>query len=121
MTNDDIANHIKKDQPKADMKSADLKVFNPNNFDTHEDAFRTLLSQTTSFAKKYSLLYIVRPAVAPVTFTNDFEEHMFQMPLIVQEKNLDSLTLYAKLKDFLIGSTGYAWIECYDNAANGHT
>ena len=114
MTNNDIANHIKKDQPKADMKSADLKVFNPNNFDTHEDAFRTLLSQTTSFAKKYSLLYIVRPAVAPVTFTYDFEECMFQMPFICQEYNIDSCTLYAKLKAFLIGSAGYARIKRYN-------
>ena len=121
MTNAGIAKRIEKDQPKEDMKAADLKAFNTDDVETHKDAFRNFLYQTTIVTKKCSFLYIVRPAVAPVTFTNDFEEHMFQMPLIVQENNLDSLTLYAKLKDFLIGSTGYAWIECYDNAANGHT
>ena len=40
------------------------------------------------------------------------------MPLIGQEYNLDSHTLYAKLKAFLIGSAGYAWIERFDHAAN---
>ena len=85
MTNAGIAKRIKKDHPKADMKEADLKVFNPYDFETNEDAFRNLLSQTTSVTKKCSLLYIVCPAVVPAIFTDDFEERMFQMPLIGQE------------------------------------
>ena len=111
MTNTGISKRIEKDQPKADMKAADLKAFNPDEFETHKDAFRNLLSQTTSVTRKCSLLYIVRLAVAPVIFTDDFEERMFQMPLTGQEYNLDHRTLYAKLKAFLVGSTGYAWIE----------
>ena len=59
--------------------------------------------------------------MAPVIFTDEFEEHMLQMPLNGQEYNLDNHTLYAKLKAFLIGSAGYAWIKRYDHAANGHT
>ena len=66
------------------MKAADLKVFNPDEFETHKDAFQNLLSQTTSVTRKCSLLYIVRPAVAPVIFADDFEERMFQMPLTGQ-------------------------------------
>ena len=81
MTNSGIAKRIEKYQPKADMKSAELKAFNPDDFETHEDAFRNLLSQTTSVTRKCSLLYIFRLAVAPVIFTDDFEERMFQMPL----------------------------------------
>ena len=81
MTNADIAKRIEKDQPKADMKAADLKVFNPDEFETHEDAFRNLLSQTKSVNRKCSLLYVVRLEVAPFIFTDDFEERMFQMPL----------------------------------------
>ena len=119
MTNAGIAKRIEKDQPKADMKATYLKAFNPDDFETHEDAFRNLISQTTSVTKKCSLLYIVHLAVAPATFTDDFEEHMFQMPLIRQEYNLDSRTLNAELKAFLIGSAGYAWIKRYDHAANG--
>ena len=84
MTNDGIAKRIKKDQPKADMKAADLKAFNPDDLETHEDAFRKLLSQTTSVTKKCSLIYSVHPAVSPAIFTDEFEEHMFQMPLIGQ-------------------------------------
>ena len=95
-----IAKLIEKDQPKADMKTVDLKAFNPDEFETHEDAFRNLLSQTTSVTSKCSLIYIVRPVVAPVIFTDDFEDHMFQMPLTGQEYNLDICTLYAKLKSY---------------------
>ena len=84
MTNAGIAKRIEKDQPKADMKAADLKAFNPNEFKTHEDAFRNFLSQTTSVTRKSSLLYIVRPAVDPVIFTDRFEECMFQIPLTEQ-------------------------------------
>ena len=65
------------------------------------------------------MLYIVRPAVAPVIFTDDFEERMFQIPLTGQEHNLDNRTLFAKLKAFLIGSARYVWIKRYDHAANG--
>ena len=111
MTNTGIAKRIEKYQPKADMKAADLKVFTPDEFETHEDAFHNFLSQMTSVTRKCSLLYIVCLAVAPVIFTDDFEERMFQMPLTGQEYNLDHRTLYAKLKAFLVGSTGYAWIE----------
>ena len=56
MTNTGIANYIEKDQPKADMKAADLKSFNLDDLETHEDAFRKLLSQTTSVTKKCSFL-----------------------------------------------------------------
>ena len=59
--------------------------------------------------------------MAPVIFTDEFEEHMLQMPLNGQEYNLDNHTLYAKLKAFLIGSAGYTWTKRYDHAANGCT
>ena len=39
MTNAGIDKRIEKDQPKADMKAANLKVFNPDEFETHLDAF----------------------------------------------------------------------------------
>ena len=121
MTNAGIAKRIKKDQPKADMKAADLKAFNPDEFDTHEDAFRNLLYQTTIVTRNCSLLYIFHSAVAPVIFKDDFEERMFQMKLTGQEYNLDHRTLYVKLKAFLIRSAGYTWIKRYNNAANGCT
>ena len=84
MMNAGIAKRIKTDQPKADMNAADLKAFNPDEFETHEDAFRNLLSQTKIVTRKFSLLFIVRLAVAPVIFTDDFEERMFQIPLTGQ-------------------------------------
>ena len=121
MTNAGIDKRIEKYQPKADMKAAYLKAFNPDDFETHKDALRNLLSQTKSVTRKCSLLYIVSPEVAPVIFTDDFEERMFQMPLIRQEYSLDNRTLYSKLKAFLIGSAGYAWIERSNHAANGRT
>ena len=121
MTNAGISKGIEKYHPKADMKAADLKAFNLDEFETHEDAFRNLLSQTTSVTSKCYLLYIVHTALAPVIFTDDFEDCMFQMPLTRQKYNLDNHTLYEKLKAFLIGSAGYEWIKRYDHAANGRT
>ena len=59
--------------------------------------------------------------MAPVIFTDDFEERMFQMPLTGQEYNLDNHALYAKLKAFLVGSVGYAWIRGYNHTSNGCT
>ena len=103
------------------MKAADLKAFNPDEFKTHEEEFQNLLYQTTIVTRKCSLIFIVLPAVAPFIFTDDFEERMFQITFTGQEYNLDNRTLYAKLKAFLIGSVGYAWIERYDHAANGLT
>ena len=105
MTNDGIAKRIKKDQPKADKKAGDFKAFNPDHFETHEDAFRNYLSQITSVTKKLCFLYIVCLAMALSKFTVDFEERMFQMPLIRQGYNLDSCMIYAKLKAFLIGNS----------------
>ena len=52
MTNAGIAKRIEKDQPKADMKAVDLKAFRPDEFETHGDAFRNLISQTTSVTRK---------------------------------------------------------------------
>ena len=103
------------------MKAADLKAFNPDEFETHEDTFQNFLSQRKCVTRKFSLLYIFRPAVAPVIFTDDSEERMFQMPLTGQEYNLDNCTLYAKLKTFFIGSAGYVSIERCNHADNGRT
>ena len=57
--------------------------------------------------------------MAPVTFTDDFEDCMFQMPLIGKEYNLDSRTFYVELKALLFGGKEYSWIEHYDHGANG--
>ena len=64
------------------MKAADLKVFNLDDFETHEDTFPNLLSQTTIVTRECFFIYIVHLALDPATFTDDFEERMFQMPLI---------------------------------------
>ena len=73
ITNTGISKRIEKDQPKEDMKSADLKAFNPDEFETHEDALRNLVFQTTSVTRKCSLLYSFCATVSPVIFTDDFE------------------------------------------------
>ena len=52
MTNAGIDKRIEKDQPKADMKAADLKAFNPDEFKTNEDTFHNFLYQTTSVTRK---------------------------------------------------------------------
>jgi hypothetical protein len=52
----------------------------PDDFDTHEDAFLNLLSQTFGILKE-PLRYIVRPATTPTEFGSDKEERMYQFPL----------------------------------------
>ena len=56
MTKAGTAKRIEKDHPKADIKDEDLKAFNPDAFETHEDAFHNFLSQKTSVTRKCYLI-----------------------------------------------------------------
>jgi hypothetical protein len=83
----------------------DLGKFNPNDFDSHEDAFLNLLAQFFGVLRK-PLRYIVRPEATPAEFTTTEEERMYQFPLTGGLFELDNQTVYWKLKAFLIDSPG---------------
>jgi hypothetical protein len=96
----------------------DLGKFNPDDFDTHEDAFLNLLAQSFGVLKE-PLRYIVRPEMAPADFVTLEEQRMHQFPLTGGSFKLDNQMVYHKLKAFLIDSPGWAWIEPHDTAENG--
>jgi hypothetical protein len=52
----------------------------PDDFDTHEDAFLNLMSQTFGVLKE-PLRYIVHPAMTLTAFGSNEEERMYQFPL----------------------------------------
>ena len=72
---------IEKYQPFINVATITLAKFDPDDFETHEDSFMNMLSQALGISKTCPLRYVVRSAVVPVVFVNDFEEHIFQMPI----------------------------------------
>ena len=110
---------IKKDQPSSDVATITLAKFDPDYFKTHEDSFMNMLLQALGISKKCPLRYVVRSTVIPIVFVDDFEEHIFQMPITGPDFDLDNCTVYRKLKAFLVSTSGYAWIEWYDKTENG--
>jgi hypothetical protein len=57
--------------------------------------------------------------MAPVEFTTNEEQRMYQFPLMGGSFELDNQAVFRKLKAFLIDSPGWAWIEPHDMAENG--
>ena len=110
---------IEKDQPSSDVATITLAKFDPDDFETHEDSFVSMLSQALGISKKCLLRYIVRYAVVPVVFVSDFEERIIQMPITGPDFDLDNRTVYRKLKAFLVSTAGYAWIKRYNKTENG--
>jgi hypothetical protein len=58
----------------------DLGKFNPDDFETHEMAFITLLAQMYG-AQGENLKYIMHDVIIPAEFVNDAERRMYQLPL----------------------------------------
>ena len=110
---------IEKDQPSSDVATIILAKFDPYDFETHEDSFMNMLLQALGISEKFPLRYVVCSAVVPVVFVNDFEDRIFQMPITGPDFDLESLTVYQKLKAFLVSPSGYAWIKRYNKTENG--
>ena len=110
---------IEKDQPSSDVTTITFAKFDPDDFDTHDDSFMNMLSQVLDILKKCPLRYVVRCAVVPIISVDDFEKRIFQMPITGPDFDLDNHTVYQNIKDFLVGTAGYAWIEQYNKMENG--
>ena len=94
----------------SDVTVKDLGHFKPEDYDVHEDAFLNMLAQTPGAARE-PIHYVCHDAIAPVNFADDNEERMYQMPLNEPAFERDNHMVYCKLKQFLISTDGYAWIE----------
>jgi hypothetical protein len=110
--------NLKREMADKEPSVSDLGKFDPDDFDAHEDAFLNLLAQSYGVLRE-PLRYVVRPEMAPATFTSNEEERMYQFPLAGNSFTLDNRSVYRKLKAFLIDSPGWAWIEPHDTAENG--
>ena len=109
---------IEKYHPSSDVATITLKKFYPDDFMTHEDSFMSMLSQALGISKKCPLRYGFHCAVVIVLFVDDFEEHIFQMPITGPDFDLDNHTVYRKLKAFLVSTAIYAWIERFNKTDN---
>jgi len=109
---------LRRERAEKEPSITDLGKFDPDDFDSHEDAFLNLLAQSFGVLRE-PLRYIVRPEAAPAEFATTEEERMYQFPLTGGSFELDNQTVYRKLKAFLIDSPGWAWIEPHDTVENG--
>jgi hypothetical protein len=95
-----------------------LVKFDPEDFDTHEDAFLNLLSRTFGVLRE-PLRYVVRHATPPAVYSSEEEHRMYEFPLAGPAFQMDNMAVYRKLKAFLIDSPGWVWIEPHDTAEDG--
>jgi hypothetical protein len=98
---------LQRERAEKEPSITDLGKFDPDDFDSHEDAFLNLLAQSFGVLHK-PLRYIVRPEAAPAEFATTEEQQMYQFPLTGGSFELDNQTIYRKLKAFLIDSPGWA-------------
>ena len=83
----DEENFLWKELAEKELTVKYLGRFDPNDFDTYEDALLNLLNQKFGVLKK-PLRYIVHPDEAPAEFASAQEERRFQLPLIGTPSNL---------------------------------
>ena len=85
---------IEKYQPSSDVATITLTKFDPDDFKTHEDSFMNMLSQALGISNKCPLCYGFHCAVVLVLFVDEFEEHIFQMPIAGPDFDSDSRNFY---------------------------
>jgi hypothetical protein len=109
---------LRRERVEKEPSITDLGKFDPDDFDSHKDAFLNLLAQSFGVLRK-QLHYIICPEAAPAEFATTEKERMYQFPLTGGSFELDNQTIYCKLKAFLIDLPGWAWIELHDTAEDG--
>jgi hypothetical protein len=113
-----IMKDLYKERAAKEPSITALAKFDPDDFDTHEDAFLNLLSQTFGVLRE-PLRYVVCPATPPAVYSSEEEQRMYQFPLAGPGFQMDNMAVYRKLKAFLVDSPGWVWIEPHDMAENG--
>ena len=69
---------IEKGRTESSVAIGDLPKFDPDDYDTHEDAFLNAMAQTYGVMNE-PLRYVIRPHVDPGVYVNTAKEQMFQM------------------------------------------
>jgi hypothetical protein len=117
LDNTAVMKDLYKERASKEPSVTALAKFDPDDFDTHEDAFLNLMSQTFGVLNE-PLRYVVRPVTLRTAYGSDEEEQMYQFPLEGPGFQMDNMAVYRKFKAFLIDSPGWAWIEPHDMAEN---
>lgn len=103
---------------KTEPEVKELGTFNPDYFESYEDAFINFLARTTGVQGE-PLRYVVRDDTPPAEFANDEQRRMYQLALDGRAFELDNTIVFQKLKAFLLDTPGWAWIESFDASENG--
>jgi hypothetical protein len=91
---------LRKERADKEPSVTILGKFDPDDFDTHDDAFLNLRSETFGICKG-PVHYIVHPATMPTAFGSDKEERMYQFPLVEGGAfQMDNQTVYRKALSF---------------------
>ena len=105
-----------KDTKEPDVK--DLGKFDPDLFESYEDAFANLLAQSIGVQGE-PLRYVIRDDTPPAVFATTEQERMYQLAHTGDGFDLDNAMVYRKLKAFLIDGPGWPWIEPHDADEDG--
>jgi len=109
---------ISKSETDKALPVKDIGKFNLMEFETYEDAFVNLLAQTPG-VRNVSLRYVVRDETAPANLETEEMRCMYQIQLAGEGYEKDNCAVYHKLKEFLVNTPGYAWIEEFNATKNG--
>mmetsp|Transcript_6862 Transcript_6862/g.12587 ORF Transcript_6862/g.12587 Transcript_6862/m.12587 type:complete len:356 (-) Transcript_6862:3563-4630(-) len=66
-----------------------------------------------------SLRYVVHDAVQPANLETEEMQRMYQIQLAGEGYERDNRAVYQKLKEFLVNTLGYAWIEQFNGTEDG--
>jgi hypothetical protein len=82
---------LRRDRAEKEPSVSDLGKFDPDDFDSFEDAFLNLLAQSYGVLKE-PLRYITRKETPPAEFVTNEEERMYQFSLVGESFQLDNQT-----------------------------
>jgi len=110
--------HISKDDSEKALSVKDIGKFNLMELETYEDAFVNLLAQTKG-VRNVMLCYVVHDANPPDNLETEEMHRMYQIQLAGEGYESDNHAIYCKLKEFLVNTPGYTWIEEFNATENG--
>ena len=95
-----------------------LGEFKTEDFETVKDVFHNLLYQKTGVTKA-DLRYVIRNRFVLKVFLDVATEKMYQIRISGESFSEDNWTVFWMLKEYLITSPGWAWIERFNAIENG--
>ena len=98
--------------PKPSGSVSDLKKFDSLAYDECMDLFR-------NFLKQRDLAQFTREETPPSNFADDEERRMYQRRLDTPQAEEENRRVYRYLKEYLMDSQAYSYMESFDSTENG--